>query len=311
MAYLSLRSAGALMKVKQSTSEVQWTMGGKYGTIDIVDVKGSFYNQGCKECSWSHQHKFQHLDDRIFSLFDNHVDTKHHFRDGDNSRMVVLYFDEAKNTVWEVFAFDTGDKAKIYGAADILPSGNVLGNSYPWIVYPDVEDRKYHTNVWEVKPDGNLAMRIAVEGLNPWQPDDVTSAYPHSIDPDEEPPVGWLIYNAQRFYDKPSIAQPCKEETDGVKTLKVRPFNTIRTSDDMPGIIYLYDKSQNMLLSKAEFSFQKAWLPKTVAIPLPDMDFKEITMVLVNSFKESNVLELGTYDDIDECGKVEDNRLFK
>jgi len=306
--YASLRSAAALMKIDRTTSEKVWTMGGRYGDITIMDIDGNSYEPGAREISWSHQHKFQHLDDKFYSLFDNHVALDHGFLNDGNSRMVLVYFDEKENLAREIFAHDTGDKARIYGASELLPTGNIMGNSYPWVVHPAVPDRQYHVNVWEVTSDGDIAWRVGVKGLNPWSPDDVTSPYPHSIDPEEEPPVGWMVYNAERFYEKPVIAQPCATGS----SVRIRPFNTIKTSEDMPGIAYVYAADDNLLLAKADFKFHKSWIPRNVDIPLPvEQADKELSIVVVNNWKDSNVFKIGKFESLEQCSTMIDRRLIR
>jgi hypothetical protein len=306
--YVSLRSAAALMKVDKMTSEPIWTMGGRYGDIPIVDIDGNYYEAGAREISWSHQHKFQHVDDKFYSLFDNHVGLDHGFLNDGNSRLVLIYYDENENLAREIFAHDTGDKARIYGASELLPTGNILGNSYPYVVHPSVADRQYHVNLWEVTPEGDLAWRVGVKGLNPWNPSDLTSPYPHSIDPEEEPPVGWMVYNAERFYDKPVIAQPCSVGS----SVRVRPFNTVKTSEDMPGIAYVYAEEEGLLLAKVEFAFHKSWVPRNLDIPLPEgYENTDLSIVVVNNWKDSNVFKIGQFGSLETCSSLQDRRLIR
>jgi len=307
--YASLRSAGALMKINRETDEIIWTLGGKYGDVPIYDIDGNYYEVGAKEISWSHQHKFQHLDESFYSLFDNHVGMDHNFMNDENSRMVIIHYDQEAGVAREIFAHDTGDKARIYGSSDLLPTGNVIGNSYPYVVHPNVPDRQYHVNVWEITPEGETAWRLGVKGHNPWNPEDKISAYPHSIDPEEEPPVGWLVYNAERFYEKPTISRPCMEGA----SVRLNPYNTIKTSEDMAGIAYIYDAQQQEVLAKADFMFHKSWLPRNVDIPVPagvapDTDLQ---VVVVNNWKDSNVFSIGSTSQLPQCSEVSSNRLIK
>jgi len=293
--YLSMRSAHALFKVNRKTSAVEWTLGGLSGTVDIVDVDGNWWGAGGKYTPWSFQHKFQNLDERYYSLFDNHVDSHREFIDGGSSRFVLLELDEYNNVAREKWVYPTGDQATIYGCADLLPSGNILGNSYHQVVDPNDEDRKYHVNVWEITPDKQTSWRVGFLGRNPWDPEDTTSPYSKSV-VDGEQPVGWLIYNAQRFYSSPVLHEPCVIR--GAKqVLKLTVFNSVVTQEDMPGIARIYGEESKELQYSQNFNFQKSWLPRTISIPTVDAGVRlteKWVLVVENSFGEKTFLHLGS-----------------
>jgi len=307
-AYLSLRSFSCLVKVDMRTNQVIETIGGLDSDFTITDITGEVSTEG----GWSHQHKFQHLDDKYASLFDNHVNNEKSFIEDSNSHMRVLKIDSEAKTVSEVFAFDTGDKSRIYGGADVLPSGNVLGNSYPMVVEPAVEDRQYHVNVWEVTPAGELAARFGFKGRNPASPEDAASAFFHSVAPDEEPPIGWMVYNVERLYPAPTLARPCAFEYNGERFLQLLPFNTVRTQGKAPGTVYLVHGETQALLTKQPFAFHGSWLPQpvSVAVPAEADDGVPLTLVLTNQWGDNRVVELGTFAGLDQCAALTARRAF-
>lgn len=293
--YLSMRSAHALFKVNRMTNEVDWVLGGLSGTVDIIDINGEWIGAGGKYQPWSFQHKFQHIDDRYMSMFDNHVDSHREFIDGGNSRMVILEMDEFNNVAKEKWVHDTGDQATIYGSADLLPTGNVLGNSYHQVVDPSDPDRKYHVNIWEVTPDNEIAWRVGFMGRNPWDPEDTTSVYSKSV-VDAEQPVGWLIYNAERFYESPVVHEPCVVRA-AQQTIRIAVFNSVKAQEDLPGIVRIFGENSKELLYSKEFSFHKAWLPRIVSIPTVDAGVRidePWVMVVENSFGEKTAIHLGS-----------------
>lgn len=310
--YVSLRSSASLQKVKIDTQEVVWTLGGTKSDFVIEGFDGQEYIPDGSDTwrddfgSWHHQHKFQHLDDTHFSLFDNHVNEEKTFIDDEVSRMVVLEIDETNNRAKEIFSFKTGDQAMIYGGADILPSGNVLGHSYPDNVYPEIEDQSYQQNIWEVTADGELAWRVGFKGPNVWDPTDVTSPYTHRIDICEEAPVGWVIYNVERFYLKPPVTQPCMEGS----SIKLRAFNTIRSQSQEQGVIFLYDLTASATVSKQIVNFQKSWIQDYTTVEVPeDIKSHEFKLVIVNAWKDSTTVTLGALDSLPTCDSVVEHRI--
>uniref|UniRef100_A0A7S3XXJ8 Uncharacterized protein n=1 Tax=Heterosigma akashiwo TaxID=2829 RepID=A0A7S3XXJ8_HETAK len=266
-AYLSLRSFSCLVKVDMRTNQVIETIGGLDSDFTITDITGEVSTEG----GWSHQHKFQHLDDKYASLFDNHVNNEKSFIEDSNSHMRVLKIDSEAKTVSEVFAFDTGDKSRIYGGADVLPSGNVLGNSYPMVVEPAVEDRQYHVNVWEVNMATNEAdWRLAFKGRNPVDPANLRDPYPHYFydpeNPDGRVPTGWNIYTADRAYPTVFALNLCS--ANGGRSLRFSPFNTVRTQEDAPGVAAVVLGGGEPVAQKA-FLYQKAWLNRPEEIDVP------------------------------------------
>ncbi|CAM9951430.1 unnamed protein product [Heterosigma akashiwo] len=296
------------------TSEIEWVLGGTQSDFTIFDIDGNEYVPTGEDTwrdnfgSWHHQHKFQQLDAIHFSLFDNHVNEDKSFIDDEVSRMVILEIDEEAKTAQEVFAFKTGDQAMIYGGADVLPSGNVVGSSYPDFVYPGLEDQSYQQNLWEVTPEGEVAWRVGVRGPNPWNPEDVEAPYSHRIDICEEAPVGWVVFNVERFYEQPSVAQPCATDEGAVRFLA---FNTIRTQDDGQGVAFLYDMEAKATVANQVFSFQKSWLPRAVEMAVPeDARDAPLSLVVVNAWKDSAKHSIGAFSDLPQCSETHQNRII-
>jgi len=302
-AYLSSRFISALQKVDRATQTVEWTMGGPNSMFTVKDFNGQIYppQQGAWNGPWSFQHKFQHLSDNYFSLFDNHVDSTMQFIDGKTSRMVVLRVNIPESYVEEVFSFDTGDQAVIYGGTDVLPSGNILGSSYPDIVYPAVEDFSYHQNIWEVSQEGNIVWRAALKGKNPRNRIDSSSPYSHRLQLEKEPPVGWVVYNVERFYEKPTISIPCKDDN----FIRFQPFNTIRTVEELDGLAVLSDETDASRISEANFQFQKSWVEQPfVRINLPiEKQHNNLVLEIYNIWQDRGYYPIGTFAQMMTCGE--------
>jgi len=309
--YLSARSEGSLAKVNIDTLQTEWVLGGPGSDFMITGIDGKEYDpkemSGEDSGAWRHQHKFQHLDDSHFSLFDNHVLEDRSFVDGESSRMVILKVDQESKTAQEVFAFETGDQAVVYGGADVLPSGNVLGSSYPDFVYPEIPDRSYHQNIWEVTPGGEIAWRASFKGPNPKNVNDQTSPFSHRISACDEPPIGWVIFNVERFYEQPLISTPCRQEGN----ILFKPYNTIRTQSDQAGVASLLDPSSSEVVSEVQFSFQKSWLQQNVEISVPkEQHDKELSLKIVNEWKDTATISIGSFNDMPICDSRAYAQLF-
>jgi len=302
--YLSARSEGTLQKINIETLEIEWTLGGPSSDFVITNFQGQTFHpeelQGEDAGSWRHQHKFQHLDDSHFSLFDNHVLEDRSFANGESSRMVILKVDQEARTAEEIFSFDTGDQAVVYGGADVLPSGNVIGCSYPDFVFPEIPDLSYHQNIWEVTQDGDIAWRASFKGPNPKNVFDTTSPFSHRISACDEPPIGWVIYNVERFYEKPLISKPCKMGG----SIFFKAYNTIRTQNDRPGFIYLIDHTESWeVISKTSFSFQKSWLQEAIEVEVPAdiQNQRELTLKVVNEWEDVSLVSVGLFNALASC----------
>jgi len=339
-AYFSLRSIAAIQSVDIEHQDLEAVIGGHYSHVPVVDRVGGVHHPLPFERKeepiavlqrkgwgwtgpWFRQHAGQHLSDALFSLFDNHVtDDKVHFEPDEygheegNSALVVFHYDRATGVATEQYRFDTGDRAKIYGSASVLPSGNVLGNSYPDYVHPADADRQYHVNLWEADARGELAWRAGFKGRNPFDPENFQDPYMHSVSDDDEPPVGWIMYNTERVYEAPVVNRPClaaaTEEGGGATTyLELLPFNTVRTQSDMPGEATLTSASGEVLGSAA-FAFQKSWLPRPVRIALAGgaSDAEGATLAVENSWGDRREVPLS---DLEECpeGGAAASRFFK
>jgi len=324
-AYVSSRAGNCLQKVDLRTSEIVWTLGSHLSDFHFFDVEGNFYDankrlrntikQNQVETlfgTFQRQHKFQHLRDDFYSLFDNNFCSGGKFCNPDSSRMVVIHLDAAAYTATEVFSWPTGDQAMIYGGADVLPSGNVLGNSYHKAIYPTNAEYMFHSNIWEVTRAGEVAWRASFKGLNPWDPTDVTSTYSHSLKPTDEAPVGWMIYSVERFYKKPLAANLCvKSSVPNSRSLRVTVFNTIRSQDDIPGSLYLYNKADQSLLAKTDFKFQKSFFPVDVDIDVPESNVgADLVLMIVNTWQDGQMFQAGKIGALFPCDSIAANPRF-
>uniref|UniRef100_A0A7S2UUK3 Uncharacterized protein n=1 Tax=Fibrocapsa japonica TaxID=94617 RepID=A0A7S2UUK3_9STRA len=311
-AYVSLRGQSAIAKVNLKTEEEVLRVGSMETTVGILGIDGKTLLKDKHDVKnlgsfWYRQHKGQQLSDRYWSLFDNHCEgDKTNFVDDGTSHLVVI--DVKDDPAKVVFYFDTGDQSKIYGGADVVPSGNVLGNSWDAHVDPTDWDRQYHVNLWEVAPNNDVAWRMSFRGLNPWDPTDFESTHLHTSEETEEAPVGWIVYNTERIYYAPVLSTPCKDS----KGIKFMAFNSIRTQRDMPGSAYLARAGTDgdEILSKVEIQLQKAYIPREVVVPLDGVE-GEVDLIVANSWDQTKLTSLGDVSQIASCADMPDNgRIF-
>jgi len=287
-AYVSLRGQSAIVKMDIASGQEVMRVGGKehLSSISVIDLDGRKSGNHDRDYIWHRQHRGEHLSDRYWSLFDNHVDAQgDSFVDNGNSHLMVL--DVSQDPARVAFSYDTGDKTKIYGSADVVPSGNVLGVSWPNVVDPSRFDTNYHVNIWEVTPSYEIAWRLSFKGLNPFEPYDEMGAYIHTKTPEEEAPVGWVSYNTERIYSAPLISYPCRD--DGMGGVHFMAFNSIRTQTDMLGGAFLMQGGQ--IISMVDVFLQKAFLPRQVFIPLNGAS-GEVTLVLSNNWMQTASVSL-------------------
>jgi len=338
--YISERQKSALKKVNKATKTVEWNLGGHMNAFKIFDIDGNpveiRMNNKDTTQPWNHQHRFQHIDDNYFTLFDNNIGANHAFIEkpwGQDSRMLVLFVDQEKREAYEVFSWPTGDRARSYGGTDILPSGNLLGSSYVDWVFPAMEDYQYHQNIWEVDPKGEVVWRVGFKGHNIVKPEDMTNPYPHYFKAKQDPaeiaagkvldimPVGWNIYNVERIYRTPVVTKPCKYVAGDQDVLVFTPFNSIRTQMDTKGKALLTVEGSSEILAQEDFMFHKAWLPRPVALLVPQSakggppttgygfysassestGAQKMTLIITNHWAEFTIVQLGIIDEISEC----------
>jgi len=321
-AYLSLKTSDCLLKIDMSNNAIVWTLGSRQSDFHFFDIDGNFLdaNKRLKNAfykdpvqtvygTFQHQHKFQHLTDEYYSLFDNNMCSEAaliRFCTKDTSRFVILHLDATQFTANEVYSWSTGDQAMLNGGADVLPSGNILGNSYHKTVYPENEDFQFHVNMWEATSSGDIAWRASFKGWNPWDPEDETSPYSHSVTPGEEPPVGWVIYSVERIYDKPVVSQVCMSSNEPNKrSVRLTVFNTIRTQEDMPGSVHMYNTADQTLLSKSEFLYQKSFFPVDVQVAIPEENYSsDISLMVVNSWEDARLVLPGKLSELIACSDL-------
>jgi hypothetical protein len=299
-AYLSSRTLSALLKVDMRSNQVIWQLGGVDSSFTIIDANGNPYSETKKsELSsypWGSQHMFKSLGDGFFSLFDNNVVSSHaqlirpQKQWGSSSRCVVLFVDENQMIAWEVFSYALGDNSLNYGGTEVLPTGNILTNSYVDWVYPMNEDHQYHVNLWEISPESNEPIwRIGFKGINPADASDLTNPYPHyfrdSSNPDATITMGWNIYNVDRVYPSVSAKNICIARREDRTFLSFAPYNTIRTQADAPGVATV--SANGKIISMLEFKFQKGWLKRTEEIEVPLPRSNGIVLAINNQWDES------------------------
>jgi len=308
-AYGSTRQLSTLIKVDMQSNQVLWSLGGFNSNFTIYNTNGIPYpkvvnKNDYSSIPWGHQHKFQPLGDGYFSLFDNNIGNDHTAFTvkpwGTSSRVLILLVNEQTMEAWEIFSYPVGDNSMSYGCAEILPSGNILSNSYVDWVYPADEDHQYHVNMWEISPiTSEPVWRIAFKGLNYNDPEDFVTPYRHVMDdpinPSAASPLGWNIYNVVRVYPTVLIKDVCIGWKDRTMYVQFTPFNTIRTQSDAPGTAVLSLNGE--VLSKIDFYFHRAWLirPQQIFAPNPDASSpQEIILSVSNQWNDVQTVALSS-----------------
>jgi len=152
-----------------------------------------------------------------------------------------------------------------------------------------------------------------VIGLNPKAPDDTSSKFFHSVAPEEEPPIGWIVYNVERFYSAPTLTQPCTFQSGGVDYVQVLAFNSIRTQGDTPGMFYLVDSNDATVYAHQGFEYHGSWLPKPVSIAVPsstDLADKDVSLIISNQWGDNRVVRLGPLSSLNDCEGIVKARTF-
>jgi len=141
-------------------------------------------------------------------------------------------------------------------------------------VHPADPDHRYHCNVWEVNMETHeVEWRLGFRGLNPLEPVNLQSPYPHYFydptNPDGHVPTGWNIYTADRAYPTVFARRLCLAR--GGAALRFSPFNTVRTQSDHPGAAALFAAGSDSPAAQKAFLYQRGWLdrPEEIEVPLP------------------------------------------
>lgn len=196
--FLSLRDYNAIQKLNFTTGQPIWKLGGKEGDFAIKDTNGKVFEPGSGRGPWNHQHNAEYIGNHRFVMFDNAFNNSF----VRSSRYLIVEVDEDAKEAQVVWEWSTGVNSLIFGDADPLPTSNVIGSFWSATVEPTGRDirKTFEACVTEVTSDGDIAWMLGIKGTG-ISTDDSYARYKG------EAPVGWAIYSAERFYEKPLVGR--------------------------------------------------------------------------------------------------------
>ena len=263
-AIVSSRMTSSFSKFDMASNQIMWTCGGHQGNFLLVDQAGDEHPAGS---SWLFhgQHNVEHFGDNEYMLFDNNFNYSTATFIGDsNSRLVILNINEDTMTATEVWTLELDEQTCIYGDNDRLPSGNLLGSSWP-IVIDASSEFQYDARIFEIeRGTKDTAWEAFVIGQRCTSPEDgsfgcVRSAFGGY-------PSGWSMYSVERFYDTPlvwNISCTLASGSDGDYTLNFNTHNNFKMNGFHDGTFQIYSEGTNGVHGDAvvdeTFLFEPHW----------------------------------------------------
>jgi len=102
-----------------------------------------------------------------------------------------------------------------------------------------------------------------------------------------------------------------KSNTPNSRSLRLTVFNTIRSQDDVPGSLYLYNKADQSLLAKTDFKFQKSFFPVDVTIDVPESNVgADLVLMIVNTWQDGQMVQAGKIGALFPCESISANPRF-
>jgi len=162
----------------------------------------------------------------------------------------------------ESWEWNTGDNAEVFGDADLLPSGNILGTSWGGYVDPsDLNQEGYHCHVYEVTRAKDTAWSLSVKPYwSSWMSSNPSEAY-YRVD--GEAPLGWSLYSVENIYSEPIIQELSWNVRS--KTFTFTAFNTHRTSHQSPAVIKV-ETSFGEMIYYENILLNEMWLPSRIEL---------------------------------------------
>jgi hypothetical protein len=139
--------------------------------------------------------------------------------------MVIMDVDEDNFEATVTWEWQTGVHAQIFGDADPLPTGNVVGTFWPATVHTTSSDirESFEASAVEVTRNGSIAWMLGVKGTH-----EIGSDYARY---DGEAPIGWAFYSVERFYTSLLIKGATMDTSSGMVSFSV--YNTHRQQFDL------------------------------------------------------------------------------
>ena len=143
--------------------------------------------------------------------------TGYSFVGDEPSRLLIMEVDEDQQTAREVWELKLDDQTCIYGDNDRLPSGNLLGSSWPVVIDASL-DFQYDARIFEiVRATKQTAWELFVVGRRCEKPLDGSSGCVRTQMGGH--PKGWSMYSVERFYEAPLVTNiTCGTDPAGAGT---------------------------------------------------------------------------------------------
>lgn len=258
--YYNSRNTNTFWKINHTSSEIIWGLG-EYGNFTLYNIRGEL-----RDNLFSHAHAVEKINDNTFILFDN---DHHNLTDPENkiSRLVKITVDEntmTANETWnysfprEYFSYGMGD-------ADVLPNGNVLGDS--GYIYP--EDGILSSAFVEVNQQGDVV----------WETDFYYN-----------PTYIYGAYRIERFRYEPIIT-PVEdfENTNGSFVIDWDVFYNYRNKEKLPGDYFLY--VDDVQVEAGSFTYEQFWQPTTLSLSPGTLSFglHNVTLEITDGYGHSQI----------------------
>lgn len=295
--YASSRDLGGLLKIEKKENVLEWILGGPFGDFTMVDENGTEWPAGYE--LWNHQHNFEWIGENKFIMFDNGATDPEIGNFTHKSRFLMIEIDETKMQATVIWEWCTGGHTPIWGDADVLPNGNVIGPSWDEYVDPSANGtEKYQAHIWEVTSDKKIAWSLHVKGacIPQFMCVGDTQKYLRRKD---ESPKGWAIYSAERFMATPLLTNVTMVDyhdgDGGVVTLTA--YNSYRSSFSVDADITIFEPSGSVL-AVSHVSLNAMWRPLQASISLSGKKWKvlkessEIAVKIVNAKQETTIRKI-------------------
>ena len=193
-AVVSCRGESSFASVDVASGVVEWTAGGPFGTLTLVDEDGTTYEPGTYT-PWSGQHNVEYVGDDTYLFFDNGYGAERASRllgakvDAENGTLTI----ESAQAYVDEFPYGY---APLYGDHDRLPSGNSLGTWWPILRSPS--RATFDAQIGELSPAGTAAWALNIYGFRACDDDGDSGCA-------QTKGEGWKVYSAERGMDRPVV----------------------------------------------------------------------------------------------------------
>lgn len=254
-AIVSSRMTNSIIKVHVPTKKLEWIAGGKLGQFRVKKLSGELLDVGSD--IFVGQHNAEYFGENQYYMMDNQYDQ------GNVSRLLMVEINPEKKLVTELWEYKFEEYpwglTPIYGDADRLPSGNVLGSFWPGSLSgKHHEDILYEARLLEiVEGTQEVAWKVDIYGKTGCSEDECKREY-----------NGWKTYSVERFYEAPLIHNVhCNE-----KKIHFQTQNCFKQNNVYDGTYELEDKESGEILTNGTVSWKAHWRSTEVHVDIADLN---------------------------------------